>query len=52
MDMDIREAVAYLDHQITDPHIGLPPEIFLLVSSLVPLVNVDLLIQDDRQRTL
>lgn len=35
-----------------DPSRGLPEEIFLLVSSLTPLVNVDLLIQDESGRTL
>jgi ADP-ribose pyrophosphatase YjhB (NUDIX family) len=35
-----------------DPSRGLPEEIFLLVSSLTPLANVDLLIQDEGGRTL
>ena len=31
---------------------GLPDELFLFVSRITPLVNVDLLIQDDRRHTL
>ena len=34
------------------PEEGLPEEVFLLVSRLTPLVNVDLLIRDDSGRTL
>jgi colanic acid biosynthesis protein WcaH len=35
-----------------DPSRGLPEEIFLFVSSLTPMVNVDLLIQEEGGRTL
>lgn len=35
-----------------DPTIGLPEELFLYVSSITPLVNVDLLIKDDAGRVL
>ena len=35
-----------------DPHDGLPREVFFFVSRLTPVINVDLLIQDDRGRTL
>jgi ADP-ribose pyrophosphatase YjhB (NUDIX family) len=31
---------------------GLPEDLFLLISRLVPMVNVDLLIKDDQNRTL
>jgi colanic acid biosynthesis protein WcaH len=37
---------------VADPRTGLPEEVFLFVSSVTPLVNVDLLIQDDAGRTL
>ena len=37
---------------IADPRAGLPEEVFLFVSSVTPLVNVDLLIQDEAGRTL
>ena len=35
-----------------DPEKGLPEELFLLVSSLTPLINVDLLVRDDQGRVL
>ena len=38
--------------QQVDARRGLPLELFLLVSRLTPLVNVDLLIQDEDGRTL
>lgn len=41
-----------LEAAMGDPHNGLPSEVFLLVSRMTPLVNVDLLIQDDAGRTL
>ncbi len=51
--MEIREAPIYiLEQVISDPCRGLREEIFLLVSRITPLVNVDLLIQDQKRRTL
>ena len=35
-----------------DPRRGLPEDVFRMVSRITPLVNVDLLIQDERGRTL
>ena len=35
-----------------DPRQGLPEEVFLFASRITPLINVDLLIQDDAGRTL
>src|SRR5882757_4854156 len=49
---DIPSLVASLDAAIPDPRAGLPEAVFLFVSSITPLVNVDLLIQDDAGRTL
>lgn len=37
---------------IGDPNIGLPEPLFLLVSRLTPLINVDLLIKNDSGNTL
>jgi colanic acid biosynthesis protein WcaH len=48
----IRTHVEALDACIENPSIGLPEEIFLFASSIVPMVNVDLLIRDDAGRTL
>ncbi len=50
--MNIRQAIKFLDNQITNSSLGLPEEVFLFVSRLTPLVNVDLLIKDEKQRTL
>ena len=36
----------------TDPARGLPPDVFLEISRLTPIVNVDLLIKDSEGRTL
>ena len=37
---------------IPNPSQGLPEEVFLFLSSITPLINVDLLIQDERKQTL
>lgn len=50
--MNINEAIDFLDKQIIDPKKGLPEEVFLFISRLTPMVNVDLLIKDDNGRTL
>lgn len=41
-----------LESSVPDPHGGLPEDVFLFVSRMSPLVNVDLLIQDELGRTL
>ena len=46
------QAVTFLRSALTDPGKGLPEEVFLLVSELIPMVNVDLLIKDAGGRTL
>lgn len=38
--------------RVENPNEGLPEDVFLLVSSLVPLVNVDLIIKDTENRIL
>jgi len=50
--MDIHEAIAFLDKQILNPRLGLPGEVFLFISRMSPMVNVDLLIKDENSRTL
>jgi ADP-ribose pyrophosphatase YjhB (NUDIX family) len=49
---DLQRALQAIESTLDDPHQGLPEELFLFVSRVTPLVNVDLLIQDDRGRTL
>jgi len=50
--MDLQAAMSIVEAAVGDPQAGLPREVFLFVSRLTPLVNVDLLIQDLRGRTL
>lgn len=50
--MNISDAIAVLNKQVTDPSAGLPDELFFYISKTTPLVNVDLLIKDEKRRTL
>lgn len=52
MESALRRCIERLDAAIGDPRGGLPDEVFRFVSRLTPLINVDLLIQDERARTL
>jgi colanic acid biosynthesis protein WcaH len=45
-------SIEALRSHISDPHVGLPEPVFLFISAITPLVTVDLLIKDDRGRTL
>jgi len=49
---DVRALVAALEAAIGPPEKGLPEDVFLFVSRVTPLVNVDLLVKDERGRTL
>lgn len=48
----LHEAIRVLEAAIEDPHAGLPQEVFLFATRIIPMINVDLLIQDDSGRTL
>lgn len=50
--MNIADAIKILDKHVQDPSIGLPEEIFYYISRMTPMVNVDLLIKDEKGRTL
>jgi len=50
--MDTKEAIDFLNKQIKDPKKGLPKEIFLFISRLTPLPNVELIINDKKGRIL
>lgn len=52
MSIDLIDAISCLKEQVPEPSEGLPDEIFYYVSSVTPLVNVDLLIKDESGRTL
>ena len=50
--MKIHETIEFLDKQISNPSLGLPEDVFLFISRITPMVNVDLLIKDENGRTL
>lgn len=50
--MEIKDAIKLLKRTVPDPNVGLPDDIFYYISETTPLVNVDLLIKDEKQRTL
>jgi len=50
--MSIIEALNVLDLAAPNPNSGLPDEVFYYISRTTPLVNVDLLIKDERNRIL
>jgi ADP-ribose pyrophosphatase YjhB (NUDIX family) len=50
--MDVHRAIATLESSTGNPGQGLPEDIFRFISRITPLINVDLLIQDDAGGTL
>ena len=52
MQRDYEEALAKLEGWAPDPRKGLPYGLFVFISRLVPMVNVDLLISDEQGRIL
>lgn len=50
--MKIKKLINSLESLIENPRKGLPEEIFIFVSRITPMVNVDLLIKDEKGRTL
>jgi colanic acid biosynthesis protein WcaH len=46
------EAIRILERSAGDPHFELPQQLFLFVSRITPMINVDLLIKDKVNRTL
>jgi ADP-ribose pyrophosphatase YjhB (NUDIX family) len=50
--MHLSAAISILESALGDPREGLPSDVFLFVSRITPLINVDLLIQDERGHTL
>lgn len=52
MQREHEEALAVLAAWATDPGTAVPYELFLFISRLVPMVNVDLLISDEQGRLL
>jgi len=52
VDDTVRRCIETIEAGLGDPRRGLSADVFRFVSRITPLVNVDLLIQDDRSRTL
>jgi colanic acid biosynthesis protein WcaH len=50
--MNTLDAVSLIKKTVGNPEGGLPEDIFLMISSMTPLVNVDLLVKDEKKRTL
>ena len=50
--MHLKKYINLIEQSIDNPKIGLPEEIFKLVSRITPLINVDLLIKDRSNKTL
>jgi len=50
--MNLDEAITVLEATCVNPSSGLPEAVFLLLTRLTPMVNVDLLIQNDAGHTL
>lgn len=52
MGNDISSLITELRRYIQDPKVSLPDELFYFISSVTPMINVDLLIKDCHGRTL
>lgn len=50
--MEIEKLIHSLESLIKNPKRGLPEEIFFFVSKITPIINVDLLIKNQRGQTL
>jgi ADP-ribose pyrophosphatase YjhB (NUDIX family) len=50
--ISISDAITALDKHVSAPSEGLPDDVFYYISRITPLVNVDLLIKDEKERIL
>ena len=50
--MEIKKIIHLLESLIEDPSEGLPEDIFLFISRITPIINVDLLIKNEQGHTL
>ena len=50
--MELKKIISTLESSIKNPSQGLPEDIFLFVSRITPLINVDLLIKNEQNYTL
>ena len=51
-EITLQDAINFLNNLVPNPSSGLPQDLFLYISSTTPIVNVDLLIKDENNRTL
>lgn len=50
--LEIKKIINLLESLIKDPSKGLPEDVFLFVSRITPIINVDLLIKNEQNHTL
>ena len=50
--MKLNEAIEILKNEIENPNIGLPEDIFYFLSTIIPMINVDLLIKNEKNQIL
>jgi ADP-ribose pyrophosphatase YjhB (NUDIX family) len=50
--VELIDILSYLENLVIDPSEGLPDDLFLFVSKIIPLINVDLLIKNEQHQTL
>lgn len=50
--MELEKIISLLESLIRNPSKGLPEDVFLFVSRVTPMINVDLLIKDEQNHTL
>lgn len=49
---DLADAFFAIRQSVSNPADGLPQQVFEFISTLTPMINVDLLVQDEQGRTL
>ena len=50
--MNIVDAIKCLKQEVPNPSKGLPDDLFYYISSTTPIINVDLLIKDEKECAL
>ena len=50
--MELKKIIDILESSIQNPSKGLPEELFLFLSRITPIINVDLLIKNEQNHTL
>lgn len=48
----MKRSIQRLESVVEDPSKGLPEDVFLFISRITPMINVDLLIRNEKQHTL